>query len=78
MTTSEGRWSDDVFRDPNLTPEQADFLDRRGAAMREYYRTGNPEPMREFGLDLADRTSQGQMDQMVKQARQAVPTDDAR
>ena len=52
------RWDDDVMRDPSLSPEEVAHLDRRAAAFREYYRTGDPAPLQEFGLDLPDKTAQ--------------------
>ena len=76
--TASSRWEDNPFRNPDLTPEQVEYADRRGAAFREYYRTGNPEPLREFGFNLPDKSTQGQMSQKVRQVRQAVPKDDAR
>ena len=52
---ANSRLTDNPFRDPNLLPEQQDYLDRRNAALRHYYRTGDPGPAREFGFDLKDR-----------------------
>ena len=52
------RWEDNPFRDENLTPEQLQYMDARKAAFREYYRTGDPTPLQEFGLDLPDKTTQ--------------------
>ena len=52
---ANSRFTDNPFRDPNLPPEQRDNLDRRNAALRYYYRTGDPGPAREFGFDLTDR-----------------------
>ena len=49
------RFSDNPFRDPNLPPEQADYLDRRNSAMRHWRETGDPGPAKEFGFDLPDR-----------------------
>ena len=52
------RWDDDSLRDPNPSREAAERLDRGNAAFREYYRTGDPTPLQEFGLDLPDKTTQ--------------------
>ena len=52
---ANSRFTDNPFRDPNLPPEQHEYLDRRNAAIRHYYRTGDPGPDREFGFALTDR-----------------------
>ena len=52
------RWDDDVMQDPNLSTEEVAHLDRWAAALREYYRRGDPTPLQEFGLDLPDKTTQ--------------------
>ena len=71
------RWDDDFLRDPNLTPEQVEYLDRRAAAFREYYRTGDPEPLREFGLDLPDKRSSTQLPEQVQAATNGAINMDA-
>lgn len=65
------RWDDDFLRDPNLTPDRVEHLDRRAAAFREYYRTGDPSPLQEFGLNLPDKTTQS----CVKESMSTAPTE---
>ena len=52
---ANSRFTDNPFRDPNLPPEQHEYLARRNAALRHYYSTGDPEPIREFGFNLPDK-----------------------
>ena len=53
--TSYPRFSDNPFRDPNMPPEQAAYLDRRNAAINHWHKTGDPIPAREFRFNLPDR-----------------------
>ena len=44
------RFSDNPFRDPNLTPEQVDRIEKRNEALRIYRKTGDDTLAIEIGL----------------------------
>ncbi len=44
------RFSDNPFRDPNLTPEQVERIEERNAALRLYRETGDMRPAVALGL----------------------------
>ena len=44
------RWTDNPFRDPNATPEQLAWLERRDEALRIYRETGDDTMAIEIGL----------------------------
>ncbi len=44
------RFSDNPFRDPNLTPEQIERIEARNKASRIYRATGDDGPAIEIGL----------------------------
>ena len=44
------RWTDNPFRDPNLTPEQVERIEARHRALRIYRETGDEGPAIEAGL----------------------------
>ena len=67
------RFSDNPFRDPNMAPEKAAQLDRRNAAIRHWQDTGDPEPAREFGFNLPNRSQQQETESAISAARHAVP-----
>ena len=57
MTTDEGqgksnrsRFTDNPFRDPNISPEQAKKLDERNRAIQVFYETGDRGPAEAVGL----------------------------
>lgn len=50
MPGDTSRFSDNPFRDPNLTPEQVAIIEARNEAMREYHKTGDPTELQEMGL----------------------------
>ena len=50
MPNDTSRFSDNPFRDPNLTPEQVAVIEARNEAMREYRETGDPTKAQELGL----------------------------
>ncbi len=52
------RFYDNPFRPTNLTPEQNEYLDRRGVAFRHYYATGDPSKLKEFGFNLPDKQAE--------------------
>ena len=47
---ANSRFSDNPFRDPNLTPEQVDRIEKRNKALRIYRETGDTGPAIEAGL----------------------------
>ena len=51
---TQSRWTDNPFRDPNLTPEQLEWLKKRDEAMRIYRETGDETMAQEIGLFLKD------------------------
>ena len=48
--TALKRFSDNPFRDPNLTPEQVERIERRNRALRIYRETGDEGPAIEAGI----------------------------
>ena len=48
--SNRSRFSDNPFRDPNLTPEQIAKLDERNRAIQIFYETGDREPAIKAGL----------------------------
>ncbi len=50
MPSDTSRFSDNPFRDPNLSPEQVAVIEARNKALRIYHATGDPRPAREAGL----------------------------
>ena len=50
MPGDTSRFSDNPFRDPNLTPEQVRVIGARNDAIRIYHATGDPRPAIEAGL----------------------------
>lgn len=44
------RWTDNPFRDPNLTPEQVERIEARHKALRIYRETGNSSLLEEIGF----------------------------
>ena len=50
MPGDTSRFSDNPFRDPNLTPEQVRVIEARNDAIRIYHATGDPRPAIEAGL----------------------------
>ena len=44
------RFSDNPFRDPNLTPQQIERIEARNKALRIYRATGDDGPAIEIGL----------------------------
>ena len=50
MPNDTSRFSDNPFRDPNLSSEQVARLDARNAALREYRNTGDPTELQEMGM----------------------------
>ena len=53
---ANSRFSDNPFRDPNLTPEQVDRIEKRNKALRIYRETGDTGPAIEAGLFPATST----------------------
>ncbi len=47
---SNSRFSDNPFRDPDLTPEQVDRIEKRNETLRIYRETGDEGPAIEVGL----------------------------
>ena len=47
---ANNRFSDNPFRDPNLTPEQVERIEKRNEALRIYRETGDEGPAIEAGL----------------------------
>ena len=47
---ANNRFSDNPFRDPNLTPEQVERIEKRNEALRIYRETGDEGPAIEIGL----------------------------
>ena len=47
---NQSRWTDNPFREPNLSPEQTEWLDKRDEAFRIYRETGDRGPAVELGL----------------------------
>ena len=47
---ANNRFSDNPFRDPTLTPEQVERIEKRNEALRIYRETGNEGPAIEIGL----------------------------
>ena len=47
---ASSRFSDNPFRDPNLTPEQVERIEKRNEALRIYRETGDEGPAIEVGL----------------------------
>ena len=61
MTPANNRFSDNPFRDPNLTPEQVARIEARNEALRIYRETGDEGPAIEAGLFPAkDHTTRHQ------------------
>ena len=58
MPNDTSRFSDNPFRDPNLSPDQVAKLDARNAALREYRKTGDPTELQEMGLFPKDDESE--------------------
>ena len=52
------RFTDNPFRDPNISPETAAALDRRNAAVRVWHRTGDPSEAAKIGITLPDRRAE--------------------
>ena len=52
---SNRRFTDNPFRDPNIDPETAKYLDERNAAYNYWHETGDPTRINKFGYDLPDR-----------------------
>ena len=50
MPSDTSRFSDNPFRDPNLTPEQVRVIEARNEALRLHRATGDPRPAIEVGL----------------------------
>ena len=51
---ANSRFSDNPFRDPNLTPEQVERIEKRNEALRIYRETGDTGPAIEAGLFPAE------------------------
>ncbi len=66
------RFSDNPFRDPNMPKEQQEYLDRRNAAMRYYYETGDPEPLAEFGFHPRSKVEEKRLKKAEEAARAAA------
>ena len=47
---ANNRFSDNPFRDPNLTPEQVERIEKRNKALRIYRETGDDSLAIEIGL----------------------------
>ena len=70
------RWTDNPFRDPNATPEQLEWIEKRDQALSIYRETGDDTMAIEIGLfptpeeeerarkqaQLAEDTRRGQME----------------
>ena len=56
---ANNRFSDSLFRDPNLTPEQVARIEKRNEALRIYRETGDTGPAIEAGLFPSKETGTG-------------------
>lgn len=60
------RFSDNPFRDPNLSPEQVAVIEKRNEALRHYQETGDDGPAIEAGLFPSPEEEQmSEIDKMV-------------
>ena len=50
MPKQPSRWTDNPFRQPDITPEQLDWIKQRNEAMRIYDETGDTTMAEEIGL----------------------------
>ena len=47
---AHSRWTDNPFRDPNITPEQLEWIKKRNEATRIFHETGDDTMAIEIGL----------------------------
>ncbi len=47
---AHSRWTDNPFRDPNITPEQLEWIEKRNEATRIFQKTGDDTMAIEIGL----------------------------
>ena len=62
MKKDSSRWTDNPFRDPNISPKQQEWLDKRDEAMRIYRETGDPSMAQEIGLFPKDEAKEADDD----------------
>ena len=77
------RWTDNPFRDPNASPEELEWLERRDEALRIYRETGDDSMAIEIGLFPTPEEEARAMEEaklaeatgIVEQARKLVKGD---
>ena len=58
MTRDTSRWTDNPFRDPNASPEQLAWLEKRDEAFRIWRETGDETMLQEIGLFPKDEAKE--------------------
>ena len=69
---ANNRFSDNPFRDPNLTPEQVERVEERNRALRIYRETGDTGPAEAVGLFPKSKDPVSKATREVQEARQVL------